>query len=226
MTCSNAQDAAHRYVANRLLGDELEAFETHLLQCEDCRESVRLGSAARAELLPRTGARGGRRMLGFGVLLAAAVMLAVQLRRITPLDALERVAPPSFDGGAARSDADSIAEAVDRGMAAYAAHDYRRAARELARAAERDSTAAVAFYLGVSRIMSRDEAGAVRALARAAQPPGNPYEADARLLTAKTWLRLGHPDSALSALGFFLSDDAAAVTRVRALEDSIRRVRP
>lgn len=48
---SDREEMAERYVAGSLSPEEAEAFEAHLLECESCREEVRLAEAIREALL-------------------------------------------------------------------------------------------------------------------------------------------------------------------------------
>lgn len=48
---SDREEMAERYVAGSLSPEEAEAFEAHLLECESCRQEVRLAEAIREALL-------------------------------------------------------------------------------------------------------------------------------------------------------------------------------
>jgi hypothetical protein len=220
--------AVGAYVAGRLAPDELEAFEAHLLDCAECRANVRLGAAARIALLspaPRLTAFRRGTLLG-GIGLAAAIVLAMVGQREYHRITLGRAAPPAFVGADVRSAAASSGRAgtaqVDRGMAAYVAGDYRRAATLLALAAQSDSSPGVAFYLGAAQLSAGDASAALTALLRARTPAGNAYANDATLLAAKALVQLRRPDSAVALLRGAAPLGSAGAA-LRAFADSIER---
>jgi tetratricopeptide (TPR) repeat protein len=220
-------DAAAQYVAGTLDPGALDAFEEHLLTCEECRNEVRLGSAIRAaappvsvpgSLSPATDARRWRRAL-IPLAAAAAIAITFALResrsdRLGAVDAFPFVAAP------VRANPDPSAVLVDSGMAAYSAGDFSRAAELLTRATASDSSPGVQFYLGVSRLVSRDDAAAVAALVRATGPAGNPFADDARYYAMKALVRMRRADSALALYRAALPG-IAAHARARAFADSI-----
>jgi tetratricopeptide (TPR) repeat protein len=225
-TCAMAEagDFVHRYVAETLEQDELERFEIHLLDCLICQEAVRQGVALRAAL--REPAGGSRRwpVAAWTLPLAAAAALALWffLPSEGALERLGQVDPmPAFAGLPIRAPADSGAQLSDRGLAAYQAGDYRRAAELLADAFERDTSPAVGFFLGVTQLKTGTPSRALESLAAARQPLGNPYAAEASLYLAKAWLQLGQADSALASLASIPSSAGATFQHARALADSV-----
>lgn len=227
MTCemAEARDLIQCYVADTLLPDELERFETHLLECLDCQEAVRQGAAVRAAL--REPAAGSRKIpIAVWALPLAAAALALWLifPKAGALEQLGRVdAMPGFDGLPIRTPADSNAQLIDHGMSAYQVGDYRRAAGLLGEAFELDSSVAVGFYLGVTQLKTGEPSLAVERLAAARQPPDNPYAAEASLYLAKAWLQLGQADSALASLASIPPSAGATSEHARALADSVRQ---
>jgi hypothetical protein len=220
-------DAAAQYVAGTLDPDALDAFEEHLLSCEDCRNEVRLGAAIRAGGKPVAGAAApaasvtGRRRVGTLVPIAAAAAIALTFGIWSMRsDGLGAVEAAPFVAGPARSAGGGGAALVDSGMAAYGARDYSRAALLLGRAAASDSSPGVQFYLGVSRLMSRGDAAALTALLRALEPAGNPFADDARYYAMKGLVRMQRRDSALALYRAALPG-IAAHAQARAFADSI-----
>jgi hypothetical protein len=108
---------------------------------------------------------------------------------------------------------------VDSGMTAYAANDFDAAAEQLGRAALTDSSASVAFYLGVSLLMRGEDAAALEALGRSA---AGPYAGESAYYMAKALVRRNHPDSAIALLER-ASLKAPELSMIRAFADSIRR---
>ncbi len=227
LSCPTVQDAdtVHRYVAGTLGPHEVEAFEIHLLECASCQEVVREGVAIR-QALSRGGPTSLRpRFLLWAGPIAAAAALAVWLvlRPVDPLARLARVdVVPGFEGLAVRAEADSAATMADRGMAAYLAGDFREAARLLGGASELDPAPAVHFFLGIARLKIGASEEAIAALSLAAEPPDNPYAAEAHLYLSKAWLGLGNADSALVHLGRVSAGVADVRAHAVALADSVR----
>ncbi len=226
-TCgmAEARDLVHRYVAGTLEPDELDRFEAHLLECLACQEAVRQGAAVRAAL--REPAAGSRRLPTAAWTLPLAAAAALALWILLPSEgALERLGGvdpiPGFSGLPIRTPADSGVLLADQGMAAYQAGDYASAAELLHGAFERDSSPAVAFFLGVTRLKTGEPSLALESLA-AARESDNAYAAEASLYIAKAWLQLEQADSALSSLAAIPPSTGAINQHARALADSIRQ---
>jgi hypothetical protein len=226
---SRADDTVARWVAQTLPEAEARRFEEHLLECERCQEAVRTAASIRSGLRHNaavpTGLRGRRLIVPLGV--AAALALVLFRPAGDPLARLADPGPaPAFIPVPVRTT--QIAPGVgDRGMQAYAAGNYRRAARLLDSAAALDPTPATQFFLGVSQLKSGNAEDAAAALGAVVGDSVNPYAAEAALWLAKAWLRAGLPDSAdavLRSLGRRQVDTEIA-THARALIDSIREVR-
>ena len=223
-----SDDTVARWVAQTLPEAEAGRFEEHLLDCERCQEAVRTATTVRAGLrrnaVAPTGLRGRLLIVPLG--LAAALALVVLRPAGDPLLRLADPGPaPAFIPVPVRTA--QIAPGVgDRGMQAYAAGNYRRAARMLDSAAALDPTPATQFFLGVSLLKSGNADDAAVALGSVVRDSVNPYAAEAALWLAKAWLRAGLPDSAdavLRSLGRRPVDPGIAA-HARALIDSIREV--
>lgn len=218
-----SDETATRYAAGRLVPDEAEAFEQHMIGCSRCQDAV-LASSAMAGALRTPNERSLWRSwpVRFGVPLAASLLIAVWLARPgrTGWSDLARVeSVPAFNGVAVRTTGDDATRAIDAGMAAYAAGDYETAVRELARA---PGSAAVDFYLGIARLKTGDYAAAAAAL-HAARAVNSPYASEAALYRAKALLGMQRADSALSELAL-IQPAAGVAGHAAALADSIRAV--
>lgn len=240
-------DAIQRYVTGQLPTAELDAFEEHLLGCGACRAAVRTGVAIRraaktsvgtaeaantassASIASETGtadgparARVARPWLRRATMAAAAglaLWAVVPGRHADPLGA---AVAPAFEPSPVRAPIDSTAALVDRAMSAYAASDFRTAAELLERAARADSSAGVAFYLGVALLLDGREAAAAAALRRAFQDASSPYADEARYYAAKAYVRAGQVDSARALLRDAATEKPSA-GKLRAFADSLAR---
>ena len=214
------EDLVSGYVAGTLSETELEEFEQHLLECSICQEEVReaavIKSALRVDAIPRVRRR---RFLYLLPIAAAAVLVGIMMTRGDELRKLGDVAhPPVFEGTPIRASADNSA---DLGMAAYSRGDYAEAAELLQQAPMEDHTPGLFFFLGVSQLLSDNADGAVVSLQRTANPPGNPYVDEARFYSAKAWLQMRRPDSALIRLRSIPEDAGLVHRHAVALIDSI-----
>jgi hypothetical protein len=83
VTCQRLREAGavERYVAEMLSPDELELFESHMIECPRCQQDVKLAAAVRGALAP-VGSRSRVLRLAAGIALAAAAALAIVL--VTP----------------------------------------------------------------------------------------------------------------------------------------------
>lgn len=218
-------DAIHGYVAGTLPPHEMEEFEIHLLECEACQAAVREGAAV-AAALGSEGPRRIRRPLVWAALAVAAGLAALLLRPADPLKRLGAVpeAPP-FRGLAVRTAADSSARLAGRGMEAYASENWVRAAELLAAAAELKPAPGLAFFRGVSLLMTGDAEAALGPLKAAMEPPSGPYAPEAGLYLGKALLQLGRGEEALGYLdGSAAAGVGAAARHAGALADSVREV--
>jgi tetratricopeptide (TPR) repeat protein len=233
LRCPTGEDTdhVHRYVAGTLSPDELESFEVHLLECDECQRGVREGTAIRTALVV-SGApaeeRSPARPWRLAGSLAIAAAAAIALWFVLPggeVEALGRIgSPPGMVPLPVRAaDADSAAALADRGMAAYRDGDYRAAARFLERSIELEAGPGPHFFLGIARLMNGSRTAALESLRAALEPPGNPYAAEAHFYQAKAWLLAGQADSALAHLGAVPPSAGAVHAHAQALADSVRR---
>ena len=223
-------DTIQRYVAGVAGGEELRTLELHLLACAACEAAVRQGAAIRAGLLAidddtaaPASPRGWRRRatIPLATLLAAASLIVIVAKRDDGMQRLGRadaVAP--FVPLSVRAPATETDRLVDSAMTLYRARQLAEATVLLARAAARDSSAGVVFYLGAAALASGSPREALDPLRRSAGETGSPYAADAGVLLAKAWLQLGNADSAVAVLTRSMDDPDA-----RALLDSVRALR-
>ncbi len=221
-------DSVAQYVAGTMPAVELDEFEEHLLGCEECRAAVRAGAAIRVALsspltatMARAPATNGRRLRLYWLAAAAAAAMIVvfAISGDSSLERLGAITPAPFVAGLVRPSSDAVTALVDSGMVAYAASDFGAAAERLGRAAPNDSSASVAFFLGVSLLMRGDTQDALKALGRVT--PGSAYTAEAAYYLAKALVRLERPDSAIAVLERAASAGPAAGT-LKAFADSIR----
>lgn len=230
--CTDAgADVIARYLAGTLEAEAVEAFELHMVDCSSCQAALRSGAALRKVLRatpalraePRPVARSLRWVVPLGTAAAVfAVWLA--LPHETPLGRLSHLgAPPALGVLAVRGDADSAASLVGRGMDAYLAGRYREAARLFAGSDSLSPSETAVFYRGLSALFGGDAAGAVVVLRRVMERADGPYAAEAHFYSAKAWLRLGSPDSALAHLAAIASG-AALAAHAAALADSVKAV--
>jgi putative zinc finger protein len=232
LTCETVAEhgLVERYVAGRLgPGAEREAFEAHLLTCDACREEVRLGLTVRAEFASTASRRGRRRwLLGVGLAAAAGLATLVVMRRtgtdqVRPLGAVRQ--PPIYLGVPVRGTATPADSLFDAAMQAYAEGDYATTAARLDRAlaAGVDSTPAL-FFLGASRLLIGQEAGAAAAFRMVIALGDTPYLPEAHYYLAKALLQQGKGDGALRELRAVATADSAVAASAASLADSISRL--
>jgi hypothetical protein len=226
-TRSFDDDTIQAYVAGKLPERETEAFELHLLGCGGCRQAVRLGAGIHGALgVPATARPRRARAMTAGAITLAAAVVMVALLSSRGGEGAGSFTPPKFSGFAVRgaADAETVRAMVDRGMAAYQRNDFAAAARILGEAARTDASPGVSFYLAAARLARGDVAGALDAARRASTPLDNPFAAEAAIIAAKAWLRLGRPDSAAAELQRAPRDQAGGA-HAAALLDSLMRGR-
>ncbi len=220
VTCSDVegQDVAARYVAGTLDLDAVERFETHVLVCARCQQSVELAAtvrrAARATGEARAAATAGRhdappprgspvgrrlrfrrRALSVSSALLAAGIGTVLLLRWRNAQALRALGvpegPPRYGGVPVRGPADRSDSLFAAAMQAYVRGDYGAAAAGL-RPLASDSAAPPTpiFYLASALLMSHQATGAESAFARVVAMGGSPYQREALYYGALARLQL------------------------------------
>lgn len=216
-------EAVHRYVAGRLAGPELDAFEVHLLTCARCRRDVREGATIAASLehrVPRRHMVTARRVSIWAGALAAAAVAALLIPRDTAMVRLSRLeSPPLFEPLAVRASVTPTDRIVDSAMTSYLARDFSTARRLLKRASELGAHGSVDFYFGAAALADGAPREAVEPLTRLVIDDASPYAEHARLLLAKALIGSGRSDSAAAVLA------SASDARARALSDSLRSLR-
>ncbi len=224
-------DVIPRYLAGTLEAEAVEAFELHMVDCPSCQAALRSGAALRKVLratpVRRAGPRPVLRSLRWVVPLGAAAavfVLWLALPHETPLGRLGRVgAPPALGVLPVRGDADSAALLVGRGMDAYLAGRYPEAARLFAGSDSLSPSETAAFYRGISALFSGDAVRAIVVFRRVMARADDPYAPEAHFYSAKAWLRLRSPDSALAHL-VAIPGGAALAAHAAALADSVKAV--
>jgi tetratricopeptide (TPR) repeat protein len=212
-----------QYVAGTLADTDVQRFEIHLLGCSPCQRAVR--DAA-------TVAAGGRRMRSSGRLrlglialpLAAAVLLFVLVPREDAWQRLGRIDAPLFEGLPVRAAPDSAALFAEQAIDRYQGGHYREAAALFETALALDSSAALSFYLGVSRLLADDPRAALAPLRAAAAH--RVYGPEAHLYLAKLWIREAMPESALVHARRAAESSEPIAAHAAALADSIRLLEP
>lgn len=216
-------DSVAQYVAGAMDATELEGFEQHLLECESCRNAVRVGATARVALVGSAGSQVSRGVPGrtriFWLAAAAGITTIILVNQNDSIGRLGEITAAPFVAGAVRPASDSITTLVDSGMAAYVAADFRTAARQLERAASGDSSASVSFFLGVSLLMNEENRAALRALESVTA--GTAYGTEAAYYRAKAFVRLQQRDSAVAVLERAMT--VMTSPQLNAFADSIRR---
>jgi tetratricopeptide (TPR) repeat protein len=217
-----------RYLRNDLPAEERDAFEVHVLECDDCSELLETARLAR-EVMAEAAAPAPRRPWVWGSLaagLAAAVLVVVwrpnpragvpaappptlppQVTTSDPavpsevLAEMARVDPPVYVPLTLRADAPPSDPRFEKAMGHYARGEHAAAAaalRDVTRAHPRSGEAW--FFLGVSALVSADAEGALPALERAAELGQQPYAEAAPFFAAKAELRAGRLASARARL--------------------------
>lgn len=223
-----------RYVAGRLDTPELEKFERHMLACPECQRAVHLGNVLRQELAAsrppehslKLAQRPGARSLALVAIAAVVVALAgaeiLRGRAVRDLGGV--AAPPPYHGIAVRSSAGSADSLFGEAMTLYGEGRLDTAQRLLREARLRGvDSLPTSFFIGVLQLLSGEPSNAVAELAVVLRLGDSPYLAEAHYYTAKGWLSLGAPDSALAHLQVASATGAPIALSARALADSVRR---
>lgn len=197
-----ARGLIERYVARRLLGEELERFEAHLIECPACQGDVRLGVAVAAMFRTRRRPRWHLPALA-GLATAAGLLLFLRPsadRRMVALGAVGD--PPAYEVVEVRGDelqrGDSLFLAA---IQAYRRREWEAAAQGFEEARTAGLTApALEFFAGATALMRGRTETADRAFAALLATDHGPYAEEARYYQAKARLRLGDGRGALSLL--------------------------
>lgn len=138
--------------------------------------------------------------------------------------ALARVEPPAFVALTLRSASEP--QAFDDAMAAYAAHNYQDAAKDLKSViAAQPVDVQANFYLAVSLLMTDDVAQAIDRLRVVLGAGDTPFRQTATILLAKARIREGNLDEAERQLEQISSASGARATDARTMLDGLRAAR-
>jgi len=222
-----------RYVAGTLEDIVAVVFEGHLVGCARCQSRLRDAVALRKVLRGAVAAAPPRRLVRarahWMVPLAAAASIGViwlAAARPSPLVRLGGMADaPPLAVMPVRTDGDSIAAWVGRGLNAYRAGRFGEAALFLGRGDSLQPAPATKYYRGAALLMGDDPRGAIAALESTAGSDADPFAAEAHFLMAKAWLRLGQADSALAQLARLTVAGHPLTQVAAALAESVRVVR-
>ena len=238
-------ELADRYVTGRMADAERVAFENHFVACAQCQQELKFASAVRAAVAidapqvaasaagtsvpaaPDSGASRSRGVRWAGVALAAGVA-AIILIRSTPPRALVELGgvadPPPYAGIAVRGTPGRGDAIFDAAMRQYAARHFDIAANGLraALAAGQDSIP-TEFFLGASLLFTSDASAAADAFDGVVARGDSPYFDEAQLYEAKALLRLGRGRDALDVLARHTPADPAALVKLSAFADSVKR---
>lgn len=218
------EECAARYVARRLTAAEQEEFELHLLECTACRGAVREAATIRSAL--RLARRRRLFLMAPAAGVAAAAVVAWLIVSHNPLRQLGRIDAPELAAMDVRAGGDSAAMHTTRALAAYRDRRWREAARWFARSYADASEPGTAFFMGVSYLLGGEADSSLTALAAVLRAAPNPYANEARLYSAKAWLRKGVADSAVVQLRLLMDNAPPSLrARARALGDSINTLR-
>ena len=222
-----------RYVAGTLEDSAVVVFEGHFVGCARCQSRLRDAVALR-KVLRGADATAPTRLLvpvraRWMVPLAAAASIGVLWLVAAPPSPLVRLggmaeAPP-LAVMPVRTDGDSVAAWVGRGLNAYRAGRFAEAALFLGRGDSLQPAPATKYYRGAALLMGDDPRAAVAALESTADSDDAPFAAESRFLMAKAWLRLGRADSALAQLARLTGAGHPLTPVAAALAESVRVAR-
>lgn len=236
LTCEDVRRDAliERFLAGRLTGADLDAFESHYVTCERCQNELQLGTAIRVSLRSIPVARRSRswtRWAGVAGLAAAAVIMMVVWRAQSGVSPELRqlgavLQAPIYLGIPLRSNETDSSRAFDEAMREYQGERYDDAARRLRQLIRVDGQNPPAeFFLGASLLMIGDDDAAAESFGRVIALGDTPYLSEAHFYRAKALLRRGETDAALADLRAVNGRSEVVAAQARALADSISRLR-
>ncbi|HEY3744584.1 MAG TPA: hypothetical protein VGL53_32295, partial [Bryobacteraceae bacterium] len=119
--------------------------------------------------------------------------------QLVAMNRLESVEPLPYKGSVLRGASEDSAELFRKAMASYTAHDYKKAVQHLSeipvgipgsgKPDEHITDAGVQLYLGVSRLILNQNAGAIEALRRSVEYGDTPYLESAGYYLSKGLIR-------------------------------------
>ena len=152
-------------------------------------------------------------------------------RQQTAQGRLERwaaVVPPQYVALTTRAGQeaeDESARMFDEAMTHYSARRYSQAAERLQALNDRSPSAHVQFFLGISQLMSGEEARAGVALQLCASARTSPYSDEAHFYLAKLALRGGDLSAAVRELEITVEREAGPTGEAARLLEEIKHVR-
>lgn len=223
-------EAMERYLREQLSEGELESFEGHILECDDCADELERVAALsselgrmREEIEVRSGyaTRAPRTLwmaLAALVLVAAGLILLMRPWQQTPTDLAELAVlePPVYREPRLRSNENGAEERFKQGMARYSEEDYAGAIPELEAAGGlAPERVDIPFFLGVSRLLTGDEREGIEDLDRVVAKGDTPFLEEALFVRAQAHLRRGDADAARVDLQTILELDGDWQGRAR-----------
>jgi tetratricopeptide (TPR) repeat protein len=225
LTCEEVRerDLPERYVRGELDEEEARSYEEHYFSCSECFEELQLLRKVQEGLRdagPELESLPDRRSWLTWTLMAAALIVAggvaawlglgpreaadppVALAHLgteerATIEAFARIEPASYAPLRLRSAETDASRAFREAMQHYAAGDYDGALPGLIEARRLDPTAAdIAFYLGVTQLVTGDDAVGVETLRRTVALGDTPFLEDSLLYLARAALKSGDPDAA------------------------------
>jgi tetratricopeptide (TPR) repeat protein len=216
---TNREQVIERYLIDSLGKEEQESFEDHYFSCDECFAALQAHRALQAELAASASViralpiSESRRWHWATALVAAAVVIIAVLSirwgfkpassslsptaQVTesapapnPLVDLARFDPPAYLSPALRGTQGKAARDFQDAMKHYQQHEYDVAAFRLRKAANRDpKDAGAAFFLGISYLMSGQDAEGIGALQQCVAIGDTPYLEEAHYYLAKAFLK-------------------------------------
>lgn len=193
-----------RYLQEELPAGEVEAFENHVLECDDCAAELETLAALRIALANRREAIedhgepeqsfSGRiwMALAAALLLAVGLVLVLQPWSQSDLASLASIEPPAYRESRLRGPVDDADQRFRAGMERYQQADYRGAVSDLEAALTLDpSRVDIAFYLGATHLLIGDVQDSLENLERVIAPGDTPFLEEALYLRAQAHLLAG-----------------------------------
>jgi tetratricopeptide (TPR) repeat protein len=220
-----------RYVAGGVGRAEAVRFENHYLECKECFDAVVLGAGVRAALKTEPARRVSRpfstrmRVASFGIAAVLATLLLMRGATVIRLQGLGATTAPAYGGVEVRA-AESVADATfESAMASYSARHYDKAAAQLSEALRGGVDPLPAqFFLGASLLELNETAAAADAFRSVIAAGDSPYLAEAHFYLAKSLLRMGRGEEALTHLRAIPAGVDPIHLGAAALADSVEKV--
>jgi tetratricopeptide (TPR) repeat protein len=224
MDCVRITDelVMEKYLLGNLSDTEMEEFEQHFFECDECFARLEALQAAQRVLAAEPISRAfqiqrPQRLRTWGWPVAAAAVVVIGLvavlwwvmrppfprtAALSPaLLELARIEPPSYDSVRLRGAQDEAQQRFREAMDFYTAADYASAIPGLEEAATLDPNAPnISFYLGACYLLTERTSKGVAELDRAVEMGDTPYLEEALLLLAQGHIRRQDLNDARTAL--------------------------